>query len=124
MVRRRHPTSRHNLADGIQRIVTAASRAALTTTETLLLTGAITVVMLAMTAIGATSAGGQRRGSSSVTRNLMLAAATLTIGIVGQLESPVVLINTIAALCIAQFAVSLARASQPAPRAQAAVQQN
>ena len=108
---------------GIQRIVTAASRAALTATETLTLTSAITVVMLAMTAIGATSAGRQRSGSSSVTQNLVLAAATLTIGIVGQFESPVVLIITIAGLCLAQLWVSLTRAFQPAPLAHTAVHQ-
>ena len=82
------------------------------------------VVMLAMTAIRATSTGRQRSGSSSVTRSLVLAAATLTIGIVGQLESPVILIITIAGLCIAQLAVSLAHAPQPAPLAHAVVHLN
>ena len=94
---------------GIQRIVTAASRAALTTTEVLILTSAISVVMSAMTAIGATSAGRQLRGSSSVMPNLGLAAATLAIGIAGHFESPVAVIIAIASLCLTQLGVSLAR---------------
>ena len=97
---------------GVQRIVTAASRAALATTEALILTGAISVVMLGMTAIGATSAGRQLSGSSSVMPNLGLAAATLAIGIAGHFESPVALIVTIAAMCLAQLGVSLARPSR------------
>lgn len=98
---------------GIQRIVTAASRAALTTTEALILTSAVTVVMLSMTAIGAASAGRHRKGSSGVSQNLLLAAATLASGFAGHFESPVVLIMTIAALCLAQLAVSLPRGRQP-----------
>jgi len=98
---------------GIQRIVTAASRAALMPTEAFMLTGAATVVMLAMTAIGATSAGRRRHGFSGITNNILFAAATLTLGTVGRFESPVALITMIAALCLAQLAVSLPRALQP-----------
>jgi len=101
---------------GIQQIVTAASRATLTTTDARILTGAITSVMLAMTAIGAASAGRPGGGSSGVTQHLLLAGATLTIGMVGHVESPAVLIIMIAGLCFAQLGVSLARASQPVTR--------
>ncbi len=96
---------------GIQRIVTAALHATLPSTDALILTGAITLVMLALTAIGATSSGRQRSGSSRVSQNLLLAAATLAIGIAmaGRVASPVVLIVTMATLCLAQLAVSLPR---------------
>lgn len=107
---------------GIQRIVTAASRAALTTTEDRILIGAIASVMVAMAAIGAAS-GRRRGGASRVTQHLLLAGATLAIGI-GHVESPPVLIVMIAGLCFAQLGVSLAPASQPAPLSHGAVGQN
>lgn len=94
---------------GIERIVTAASRAALGTIDALILTGAVTLVMLALTAIGATSAGRQRAASASSAGHLAIAATTLAIGLIGPRESPVVLIVTIAGLCVAQLAVSLPR---------------
>ena len=98
---------------GIQRIVTAASRATLTTAEAVILTGAVTSVMLAMTAIGATSAGRRRRGLSGIMQHVALAFATLAIGPVGHFGSPVTLIIVIAAMCVAQLAVSLAGAPSP-----------
>jgi low temperature requirement protein LtrA len=108
---------------GVKRIVTAASRATVATTEAVILTGAIATVMLAMTAIGTASAGRQRSGSSDVIENLLLAAAMLAIGIFGHIDSPVVLIIVIAGLCLAQLGVSLPRALQPRPFAYAAVHQ-
>ncbi|MGH8637291.1 MAG: low temperature requirement protein A [Burkholderiales bacterium] len=92
---------------GVQRIVTAASRATLTTTEATILASAMTAVMLAMTTIAAASAGRWRPWSFGVMQNLALAAATLAIGIVGHFESPLALIVLIAALCLAQLGVSL-----------------
>jgi low temperature requirement protein LtrA len=92
---------------GVQRIVTAASRATLTTAESTILVGAMTAVMLAMTAIGATSAGRWRPTSFGVMQNVGLAAATLAIGIVGHFESPLVLIVLIVMLYLAQLGVVL-----------------
>ena len=106
---------------GVQRIVTAASRATLTATEATVLTGAIASVMLAMTAIGAASAGGRRNDSFGIMQNVALAAATLAIGLVGHFGSPVGLIVVIAALCLAQLGVSLAGAPSTGSLAHAAV---
>jgi hypothetical protein len=66
--------------------------------------------MLAMTTIGTMSAGRRRRDVSGIVSNIVLAAATLAIGVVGQVESPVALIVVIATLCLAQLRVSLAGA--------------
>jgi low temperature requirement protein LtrA len=92
---------------GIQRIVTAAPRGALTTPETTILTVAIASVMLAMTTIGTMSAGRRRRDVFGIVSNIVLAGATLAIGVVGQVESPVALIVVVATLCLAQLRVSL-----------------
>jgi low temperature requirement protein LtrA len=92
---------------GVQRIVTAASRATLTTAESTILVGAMTAVMLAMTTIGATSAGRRRPTPFGVMQNVGLAAATLTIGILGHFESPLVLIVLIVMLYLAQLGVVL-----------------
>jgi low temperature requirement protein LtrA len=92
---------------GVQRIVTAASRATLTTAESTILVGAMAAVMLAMTTIGATSAGRRRPTSYGVVQNVGLAGATLAIGIVGHFESPLVMIALIVTLCLAQLGVSL-----------------
>jgi low temperature requirement protein LtrA len=92
---------------GVQRIVTAASRATLTTAESTILVGAMTAVMLAMTTIGATSEGRRRPTSFGVMQNVGLAAATLTIGILGHFESPLVLIVLIVMLYLAQLGVVL-----------------
>jgi low temperature requirement protein LtrA len=96
---------------GVQRIVTAASRAVLTTTEASILTGAIGAVMLAMTAIGWTSAGRRHHSVARAVQSIALAAATLSLAIVGRFESPVVLIVAIAALCALQLAISLTPSS-------------
>ena len=105
---------------GAQRIVTAASRASMTTTESLILTGAVTTVMFAMTAVGMASAGRHRR-SAGLSAHVLLAFVMLSIGITARVESPLALIATIAALCLAQLAVSLpsgqSETVQPAARA-------
>lgn len=104
---------------GVQRIVTAASRATLTTTEATILVSAVTVVMLAMTTIGATSSGERRPTSLGIAQNVALAAATLPIGILGHLESPLALIVLIVALCLAQLGASLTGATSTISRARA-----
>lgn len=96
---------------GVQRIVTAASRAAVTPAETTILTGAITAVMVAMTTIGAISAGRRRHDAFATMKNLGIAASTLAIGALGRVESPVTLIIVICALCLAQLRVSVAGTS-------------
>src|SRR6266545_2184102 len=60
------------LGAGIQRIVTAASRATLTTTEGVMLTGAATVIMIAMSVIGTASAGRRLRIWSATSRSMAL----------------------------------------------------
>lgn len=95
------------LGVGLQRIVTAASRAPLTSPETVILTSAATTVMVAMTVIGWTSASNRRRHSSEVAWNLVLVAATLALGFGGGYEYPVVLIVAVAALCVAQLCLTL-----------------
>ena len=92
---------------GVQRIVTAASRATLTTAESTILVGATAAAMLAMTAIGAASPGRRRPTSFRVVQNVGLSAATLALGMVGHFESPLILIVLIATLCLAQLGVAL-----------------
>jgi low temperature requirement protein LtrA len=95
---------------GIQRIVTAASRATLTT----ILTGATTVVMVAMSLIGAASPGHRRRISSSISRSMALALAMLVVGyIVSGFGSPVAMVVVIAGLSVAQLAVALSGTLPP-----------
>jgi low temperature requirement protein LtrA len=91
---------------GVHRIVTVASRAAVTTGETTILTWAAVAVMLAMTTIGAASAGHKHR-SSTVTGNVALSAATLIIGLLVGAEAPTTLIIAIAAFSVAQLIVTL-----------------
>jgi low temperature requirement protein LtrA len=98
---------------GIHRSVTAASRAVVGGTDVLILSSAVTLVMLAMTSIRATSAGRQRQASQSTAGNLTIAAATLATALLGHLQSPVLLIVAITGLCVAQLAVSLPRELHP-----------
>jgi hypothetical protein len=60
---------------GVQRIVTAASKSTLTVTESIILTGAVGLVMLAMTVIGWTSAGRRRHTRASLGQSLGLTTA-------------------------------------------------
>ena len=92
---------------GVHRIVTAASRTMLEPPESLILTSAIAVVMIAMTAIGATSAGrGSHRWTGSI-GHLVIAAVTIAMGTVGHFASPVALVIALTASCLAQLGVSL-----------------
>jgi low temperature requirement protein LtrA len=93
---------------GVQRIVTAASRASLTASETAILAGAVTTAMLAITVIARTSAAHRTRGPSRGTRNLVVAAAALALAFTGSWNAPVLLIVLIAALCAVQLVVTTA----------------
>ena len=96
------------LGVGIQRIVTAASRATLPTTEGAILTGAATLVMLAMAVIEAASAGRRERESSTLGRSLLIAIAMFAVGsIIEGFESPVLMVVAIATVYGAQLAVAL-----------------
>jgi hypothetical protein len=78
----------------VERIVTAASKHALSRAESLILAGAVATVVAAMTMIDRTSAGDRRHAESGVVgRSLLLAAATLAIGISGRFTVPVLLIR-------------------------------
>ncbi len=100
---------------GVQRIVTAASRTTLTIPEATILTSAMTLVMLALTAIGITS-GGRRLNSSRASISIALAMMTALLGAVAStLASPVVLIILIAAMSVLQLSVALPNTLSPAP---------
>ena len=102
------------LGVGIQRIVTAASRATLTTTEGAILTGAATVVMIAMTVIGIASAGRRLRISSATLRSMALTLAMLVVGFtVSGFGSPVAMVVVIASLSLGQLAVALSGTLPP-----------
>jgi low temperature requirement protein LtrA len=98
------------LGVGVQRIVTAASRAALSSGETIILTSAATTVMVAMTVVGWTSVSNRRRHPSEVAWNLVLVAATLALGSGGGFAYPVVLIVGVTALCLAQLCLAVTTA--------------
>ena len=100
---------------GVERIVTAASKHALSGVEAHILATAVATVMVAMTAIDRTSAGHRRHAAAGGSWSAALAAATLAVGISGRLTVPVALIATLAALCAAQLVLSLrARTTAPA----------
>jgi low temperature requirement protein LtrA len=117
------------LGVGVQRIVTAASRHALSGQESLILTAAAAVVMVAMSAIGAASAG-RRSRSRELMPQLAIAGGVLAMGIVGRVESPPAMIAIVAAACAVQLVLSLGawrspkiervphgvRTARPAPR--------
>jgi hypothetical protein len=99
----------------VERIVTAASKHALSGVEAHILATAIATVMVAMTAIDRTSAGHRRHAAAGRSWSAALAGATLAVGISGRLTVPVALIATLAALCAAQLVLSLkARITAPA----------
>jgi len=91
---------------GIQRIVTAASRHALTSAEAALLTGAAAVVMLAMTLIGAASASRLNRAPRRIGAQVAVAAVTIVCGTAGMLSTPLALIVVVASAYAAQVALS------------------
>ena len=93
---------------GVERIVTAASKHSLSGAESLILAGAVATVMAAMTVIDMTSAGHRRHARSGIlSPSMVLAAATLAIGISSEFTVPVLLIATLAGLCTLQLTLSL-----------------
>ena len=102
---------------GIERIVTAAARMDMAIGESLLLLGAIALVMLAMAAIEATSARRHATWAGALGPSLALCLATPAVGML--FGSPVGLVVTVAASCLGQLALSLRsgqRAIAHAPR--------
>jgi len=91
---------------GVQRIVTAASRYALTPTDAALLAGAAATAMLAMTTIGAASAGRRTRGRRQIGAHVAVACATLACGAAASLATPLLLIVVVASAYAAQLALS------------------
>lgn len=97
---------------GVQLVVTAAARAELAAHETMLLATAMSLVMAAVTVIGASSGSGQKRGRTGSLAHAGMTAATLGLGLLGHLgimTSPVNLVVAIAGLSGAQLAVSLSQ---------------
>ncbi|MES1255259.1 MAG: low temperature requirement protein A, partial [Acidobacteriota bacterium] len=92
---------------GLERIVMDASRARLPPGEALILSGAFGLVMLAMAAIGATSAGSRRPRRVTAAVHVGLAAAMVAIVIGGRLSSPIALVVTLASACLVQLGASL-----------------
>jgi low temperature requirement protein LtrA len=91
---------------GIQRIVTAASRASLAPHESLILAGGAGLVMIAMTAVGAMSAGRTTSGRS-IAVHVAVAAAIVGVGLVTEISAPVGMITLVAVACSLQLAVSI-----------------
>jgi low temperature requirement protein LtrA len=100
---------------GVERIVTAASKYTLSGSESIILTSAVAMVMLAMSAIGWTSASRRRADRPIVTIGIALAAATLAVGVSGWFTVPVTLIATLACLCGAQLVLALSARGLGAP---------
>jgi low temperature requirement protein LtrA len=88
---------------GLQRIVTAASRHALMPVETVTLTAAAAMVMLAMTTIGAASASRRHGAPRRIAMHAGVAIATLACGAGGALP-PLLLIAVVAVAYAAQLA--------------------
>jgi low temperature requirement protein LtrA len=99
------------LGVGIQRIVTAAARAALTATDATILSSASALVMVAVTLIGATSAI-RRRDPPGMIVNFTLAATMVLLGTaLRNTGSPVLMIVVIASVSVAQLSLVLSRLS-------------
>jgi low temperature requirement protein LtrA len=92
---------------GLRRMVTAAARTVVDPAEALMLTGAIGLVMIAMTAIAATSGHNRRHRTRGWVSHLTLAATTIAIGLFAGMSSPVGLVLAVAAVSLAQLALSL-----------------
>ena len=71
--------------------------------ESLILASAVATVMAAMTVIGWTSAGRRRHAASRIPQSVAVAAATLAVGLTGRFTVPVLLIATLAGLCVLQL---------------------
>jgi low temperature requirement protein LtrA len=97
---------------GVQLIVTSAARAELAAQETMLLATATSLVMAAVTVIGAVSGSGHTRGGTGILAHTAIAVTTLGLAFLGRrgiMTSPVSLVVAIAGLSAAQLAVSLSQ---------------
>jgi low temperature requirement protein LtrA len=99
---------------GVQRIVTAASRYELTSSDAALLAGAAAMVMMAMTVIGAASASRRNRSLRQIGAHVAVAAGMLACGVAGMLSTPLVLIVIVASAYAAQLALSDGADMRPA----------
>jgi low temperature requirement protein LtrA len=95
---------------GVERIVTAASRATLVTSETVILSSAIALVMVALYTIDATSRQARRRRWWRSGISLGLSVATVAVAAL-DVGSPFTLAAAIALLCVCQLAISLTTAA-------------
>jgi low temperature requirement protein LtrA len=96
---------------GLQRIVMSAARTALDSLDVLLLTSAVTTVMLAMMVIGTLPREQRRQRRVVWAPQVLIAGVTMTAGATGLLTSPVPLIVTLAGLSIAQLAFARSNSS-------------
>jgi len=78
----------------------------LTPTDAALLAGAAATAMLAMTTIGAASAGRPTRGRRQIGAHVAVACATLACGAAASLATPLLLIVVVASAYAAQLALS------------------
>jgi low temperature requirement protein LtrA len=74
---------------GVERIVAAASRAPITAPESRILTVAVAAIMIALTVISATSARRRPRRTAGLVTSAAIVGATLAVGVIGHLTTPV-----------------------------------
>jgi low temperature requirement protein LtrA len=92
---------------GVQRIVTAAAHDNLSPPEALILTSAATVVMVAMSVIGACTASPRPSTSSRLIVHVAIAVTVFAIGAGARFAMPVAMILLVASGCAVQLATSL-----------------
>jgi low temperature requirement protein LtrA len=102
---------------GMRRIVTAAARQSLTSMDGAMLAGALATVMLAMIAVGSSSAQRKPHHIGGLLSSVFIAVVTFGIGISRAVESPAILIVALTALSFLQIVVMsrLKRAGAPQP---------
>jgi low temperature requirement protein LtrA len=99
---------------GVQRIVTLASHAQLTSTDALMLGGGVATVMLAITVIDFTSARSRPHIAARVAPHVTLAVATFFVGGIGHRAAPVLMMVVIVAFSLGQLAWALGDADASA----------
>lgn len=92
---------------GVQRIVTFASHAQLTSTDAAMLAGGVAVVMISIVVIDLMSARPKPGRVTRVKPHVALALATMAVGTVGHRAAPVIMIVAIVTLSVGQLAYSL-----------------
>lgn len=97
---------------GVQRSVTAAAHATLSSAEASLLAAAMATVMLAITVVGAASVGGKQTPWPRVAASVALSAVALAAGTLVNITVPAGLIVALAAVCLAQLALAMAGAAR------------